>query len=78
MHWLKKEWAALAVLVLIHGPPASAAEVLRVGITPAQPPMAFKQGGKIVGVEPDFAKALGLELGREIKLVEVDWEDQIP
>jgi polar amino acid transport system substrate-binding protein len=78
MHWLKKEWAALAVLVLIHGPPASAAEVLRVGITPAQPPMAFKQGGKIVGVEPDFAKALELELGREIKLVEVDWEDQIP
>jgi polar amino acid transport system substrate-binding protein len=40
--------------------------------------MIYKDGGKLVGVEVDFANALGKELGRPVKLVEVDWEDQIP
>jgi polar amino acid transport system substrate-binding protein len=55
----------------------TAAEVapLRVGVTPVFPPMIFREGGKIVGVEADFAKALGQELGRPIKFVEVEWED---
>lgn len=51
---------------------------LRVGITPNLPPVAFKQGGKIVGIEADFAELLGKELGREVKFVQLDWEDQIP
>jgi polar amino acid transport system substrate-binding protein len=51
---------------------------LRVGVTPSFPPVIYKEGGKLVGVEVDFAKALGEELGRPIKLVELDWEDQIP
>jgi len=51
---------------------------LRVGITPNLPPLAFKQNGKIVGIEADFAQQLGKELGREVKFVELDWEDQIP
>jgi ABC-type amino acid transport substrate-binding protein len=54
---------------------AGEAAPLRVGITPVFPPMIFKEGGKIVGVEADFAKALGQELGRPVKFVEVDWED---
>ena len=51
---------------------------LRVGITPNLPPVAFKQDGKIVGIEADFAQKLGTELGREVKFVQLDWEDQIP
>jgi len=39
--------------------------------------MIFKEGGKLVGVEADFAKALGEELGRPVNLVEINWEDQI-
>ena len=54
---------------------AAEAVPLRVGVTPAFPPMIFKEGGKITGVEADFAKALGQELGRPIKFVEVDWEN---
>ena len=38
---------------------------LRVGITPNLPPLAFKQDGKIVGIEADFAQKLGTALGRE-------------
>jgi ABC-type amino acid transport substrate-binding protein len=61
------------------GGPAIAAEEppLRVGVSPIFPPMIFKQGGKIVGVEADFAHAIGKELGRPIKFVEVDWEDHL-
>lgn len=51
---------------------------LRVGITPVFPPMIFKEKGNVVGVEADFAKALGEALGRPVKFVELDWDDQIP
>jgi polar amino acid transport system substrate-binding protein len=50
---------------------------LRVGVTADFPPMIYKDAGKLVGLEADFAKVIGEELGRPIKLVEVRWEDQI-
>jgi len=56
----------------------SAATALRVGITANAPPMIYKEGGKITGMETDFAQALGQALGRPVKFVEVDWDDQIP
>jgi ABC-type amino acid transport substrate-binding protein len=51
---------------------------LRVGITPVFPPMIFKEGKKVVGVEAEFAEALGAELGRPVAFVELAWEGQIP
>jgi polar amino acid transport system substrate-binding protein len=51
---------------------------LKVGVTPKFPPVIFKEGDKIAGVEADFAKALGEALGRPVQFVEVSWEDQIP
>jgi len=50
---------------------------LRVGISPVFPPMAFKQGKEIVGVEVELAKALGERLGRKVVFVELPWKDQI-
>lgn len=50
---------------------------LRVGVTPNTPPMIFKQGEEIVGVEADFARALARELGRSLRFVELPWEGQI-
>ena len=47
---------------------------LRVGVAPVSPPMIFKEGAKIVGLEADFAQALGKELGRQVKFVELPWE----
>ena len=54
---------------------ADAAPPLRVGIAPNYPPLAFKENGKLVGVEVDFATRLGKTLGRQVVLVETPWED---
>jgi len=55
----------------------SAKPPLRVGVSPVFPPMAFKQGRELVGVEIDLARALGKKLERPVVFVEVPWKDQI-
>ena len=74
---------ALVLSCLVFLVPAFAQEtlsekaVLRVGVSPVFPPMVFKQGRELVGVEVDLARALGQHLGRSVEFVEVLWEDQI-
>jgi polar amino acid transport system substrate-binding protein len=51
--------------------------VLRVGITPNSPPMIFKSGSAIVGVEAELAEKLGAETGKKVVFVEEKWEDLI-
>ena len=83
MNWLSR----IAVAVLLSGlvaaersvaqesPPAKVP--LRVGVSPVFPPMVFKQGGQLAGVEVDLARALGGSLGRTVTFVELPWEEQI-
>ncbi len=59
-------------------PSAKKANVLRVGVTPDYPPLVFKQGGEIVGLEVDFAHLLAGELGMPLRLVELEWNALIP
>jgi ABC-type amino acid transport substrate-binding protein len=70
----------LAALTVAAAPDGRAADPapLKVGVTPIFPPVIYKEAGKLVGVEPDFARILGEELGRPVQLVEIKWEDQIP
>jgi ABC-type amino acid transport substrate-binding protein len=49
---------------------------LRVGVSPVFPPLVFKQGKELVGIEVDLARALGEKLGRKVVFVEMDWQDQ--
>ena len=49
---------------------------LRVGVSPIFPPMVFKQGKELAGVEIDLARALGDKLGRKVVFVELDWTAQ--
>ncbi|MGE4179500.1 MAG: substrate-binding periplasmic protein [Limisphaerales bacterium] len=56
---------------------ADAAAPLKVGVSPVFPPMVFKRGRDLVGVEIDLARALGAHLQRPIQIVEVPWKDQI-
>jgi len=51
--------------------------VLRVGVSPDSPPLAFKQSGQIMGIEADFAQKLGRALNRRVVFVEVPWDKQI-
>jgi ABC-type amino acid transport substrate-binding protein len=77
---LKQILAVISLVLSLAGSSLAADKLppLRVGITPNLPPLAFKQDGKIAGIEADFAQKLGTELGREVKFVQLDWEDQIP
>ncbi|HID97627.1 MAG TPA: transporter substrate-binding domain-containing protein, partial [Thermodesulfobacteriaceae bacterium] len=52
--------------------------VLRVGISPDYPPMIFKQGKKLAGLEFEPASILARELDRLVKFVELRWDQQIP
>lgn len=66
----------LAGAALAADPPAREPTPLRVGVSPVFPPMIFKQGKELAGVEVDLARALGKELGRSVVFVELDWKDQ--
>src|SRR5580765_8042281 len=55
----------------------AAAGPLRVGITPEYPPLVFRLPDGTNGLEIDFAKALGHELGRPVEFVVLRW-DQLP
>ena len=52
--------------------------LLRVGISTNSPPIAYKQHNKIIGLEADFARGLAEFTGRKLKLVQLNWKDQIP
>jgi polar amino acid transport system substrate-binding protein len=54
---------------------ADDAAPLRVGIAPNYPPLAFKEDGKLAGIEVDFANRLGKALNRQVVLVETPWDD---
>jgi ABC-type amino acid transport substrate-binding protein len=58
-------------------PAIAKGDPLRVGVSPVFPPMVFKQGKELVGVEVDMARELGQYLGRPVVFVEVPWKEQI-
>jgi ABC-type amino acid transport substrate-binding protein len=77
-------WAmaiAVATLVACGGPSAprpKKAGVLLVGLSPDTPPIAYVSGDQLTGLEVDFAHRLGSDLGREVRFVELHFEDLIP
>jgi len=81
--WLFKTWIAAWLGWCLSIAPALAQDrtaesaVLRVGVSPVFPPMVFKQGKELAGVEVDLARALGENLGRKVTFVELPWADQV-
>lgn len=51
--------------------------VLRVGVSPDSPPLIFKQGNEISGVEADFARKLAAELNRKLVFEEIPWDKNL-
>jgi len=58
--------------------PEKNTEILRVGITPNAPPMAYTTNGKITGLEAEFARGLAKFTGRKLHFIKLRWEEQIP
>jgi ABC-type amino acid transport substrate-binding protein len=59
-------------------PPPVPANALRVGVSTNAPPLIYKTGEKIIGLEQELAQAFARHLGRPLHLVELEWQDQIP
>lgn len=59
------------------GPAEAPPNALRVGVTSTYPPIVFRQGGQVAGVEADLARLLGARMGRPVHFVEVTWDQQI-
>ena len=51
--------------------------ILYVGVTPNYPPMIFKSGDDLKGVEADLARRLAKALNKKVQFVELDWNRQI-
>lgn len=70
----------LVLMVVLLAAPAwsfgnTDANALRVGIATNYPPVAFREKGKISGIEADLAQLLARQLKRQLKLVEIPWDD---
>jgi ABC-type amino acid transport substrate-binding protein len=83
--WLAEAAGALATAVAIACGTGTSRQtkgadqfVLRVGVSPDAPPIAFMREGRIVGVEPDLAQALVNHFQRPLALVPMDWQSLIP
>lgn len=51
---------------------------LLVGVTPTAPPLIYKEGDRIVGLEAELARAFGDALGMPVRFVELNLQEQIP
>lgn len=58
--------------------PAPPEPLLRVGVNADYPPLVFRRGGEIAGLEVDLAERMAVALGRRLELVELRWERLIP
>ena len=57
---------------------STAAKPLRVGVSTNAPPLIYKQGNKIVGLEAEFARLFAQYLERPVQFVQLKWDRQIP
>lgn len=51
--------------------------VLRVGVSANSPPLIYKKGTQFTGLESDFARQLGVYLGKDVKIISVPWDKQL-
>jgi polar amino acid transport system substrate-binding protein len=52
--------------------------ILRVGVSTNSPPLIYKQGKEVVGLEAELAQEFAQYLGKSVRFIEVEWVDQIP
>ena len=68
----------LLILILNFTAMSVLAAELRVGVSPDNQPLVFKQEGRVVGIEVDSAKTVGELIGQQMTLVEMPFDKLIP
>jgi ABC-type amino acid transport substrate-binding protein len=68
----------LITVILTLGAVSVMAGELKVGMSPDYPPLAFKQEGRVVGIEADNIQALSNLIGQELRVVEMPFAQLIP
>ena len=58
--------------------PPVPSNAIKVGVSTNAPPLIYKAGGKVTGLEYDLAQSFARYLQRPLQLVELEWQDQIP
>ena len=66
------------IALLFMSPLVLAQATIRVGLSPDYPPLQYKDGDRIVGVEADNALAVAKILGKRLALFEYSFDDLIP
>jgi polar amino acid transport system substrate-binding protein len=57
---------------------AEVANLLRVGVSTNAPPLIYRDGQTITGLEAELAQRFAGFLGKSVQFVELEWQDQIP
>lgn len=52
--------------------------ILRVGVSADMPPFVYKQNGQLTGLEIDMARMMARDMNKEVRFIELDWEDLMP
>ena len=86
-----RNWINAAIMLVLGGcagvatetsesvaPAGGSPKLVRVGIDADYPPIAYKQDGKLQGIEVVLAGQMGKDLGKDVQLVETPWEQLIP
>ncbi len=68
----------LLLLSFLLATATASAQTLRVGLAPEQPPLVFRDGERIVGLEADNARAVGEIIGRRVELVAMAAPELLP
>lgn len=68
----------LLSFLLVIAATTAQAQTLRVGVAPEQPPLVFRDGERIVGLEADNARAVGEITNRDVRLLAMPSAELIP
>jgi len=69
---------ALLLLSLCTFSQLALADALRVGVSPDNPPLVYREEGRVVGLEADNIRAVGTILNRDMRIVEMAFGELIP
>jgi len=58
--------------------PSQTRAPLRIGVVADNPPIAFRQGGQLAGVEIDLGRRLAADLGSDARFIELPFDQLIP